>query len=619
MSDTEPESIKASMETKPENSATESSSNEVASGELKPLRIWPAVLLLLLMATARFLPSAIEDAPLLLMMVAVIGPVVLGGLILLWWLTFSRASLKERLVGFFGALLIAVGCVLSLDQTMMGPGIMMVAAPLGTAAFGIGAVLMCRWQSFKRTIVMLLMTLCGFGYSTLLRSEGMWGHFALDLHWRWEPTAEELMLADREDAPSSVEAIRSEVEMDEWLADPQWTQFRGLKRVSQQHGPAIQTDWSANPPELVWKIPVGPGWSSFAVAGNLLFTQEQRGEQETVVCYTADEGIEVWSQEIESRFFDPLGGPGPRATPTLSGGSVFVQGASGQLQRLDAKTGESIWEVDVREVADREPPMWGFSSSPLVVGEVVIVHAGGDGDKGTLAFDIESGELKWSAAAGDHSYSSPQLLNLFGDDYVVMFTNAGMKILDPESGESRCDFEWKLEGYSAVQPQRTAGNSIVLASQQETRCLELTQADDGFTVEERWASRKLKPDFNDFVVHDGYAYGFDAEIFACIDLESGQREWKRGRYGKGQVLMLVDSGVLLVISERGEVVLLAANPSKHEELAKFEALEGKTWNHPVVIGDRLYIRNSHAGGCYGLRVKSDSESKDRFAIGERSP
>ncbi|MEP1644807.1 PQQ-binding-like beta-propeller repeat protein [Rhodopirellula bahusiensis] len=609
MSDAELESIEKAAE----DSASEPSTTERVAKELSPLRVWPAVVLLVLMAIARFVPPTIEDAPLILMMVAVIGPVVLGALILLWWLTFSRASLKERLVGFFGALLIALGCILSLDKTMIGPGIMMVTVPLGTAAFGIGVVLLSRWLSFNRTIVALLLALCGFGYSTLLRSEGMWGHFALDLHWRWEPTAEELMLADRADAPTSDAAISSDAEMDEWLADPQWTQFRGPGRVSQQHGPAIQTDWLTNKPELIWKIPVGPGWSSFAVAGNLLFTQEQRGEQETVVCYTADEGIEVWSQEIESRFFDPLGGPGPRATPTLSDGSVFVQGASGQLQRLDAKTGESIWEVDVREVADREPPVWGFSSSPLVVGSAVIVHAGGEGDKGTLAFEIESGELKWSTAAGDHSYSSPQLLNLFGEDYVVMFTNAGMNILDPESGESRCDFEWKLEGYSAVQPQVIAGNSIVLASQQETRCLGLTQTADGFEVEERWSSRKLKPDFNDFVIHDGYAYGFDAEVFACVDLETGQREWKRGRYGKGQVLMLADSGVLLVIGERGELILLVANPSKHEELARFEALEGKTWNHPVVIGERLYVRNSQEAACYRLPVENESENPDDLA------
>ncbi|WP_037252482.1 PQQ-binding-like beta-propeller repeat protein [Rhodopirellula europaea] len=609
MSDTETES---NEEATPENSAAESSISDGASGGLKsgglkPLRVWPAVVLLLLMAIARFGPGRVEDAPIMLLMVSVIGPVILGGLILLWWLTFSRASMKERLVGFFGALLIAGGCIYSLDETMIGPGIMIVAVPFGTAAFGIGAVLLSGWLSFQRTIIVLLLTLCGFGYATLLRNEGMWGNFALDLHWRWEPTAEELMLADRSDSPSASDVMSSTDEVDEWLANPQWPQFRGPGGVSQQSGPAIATDWSSKKPELVWKVPVGPGWSSFAVAGNLLFTQEQRGEKETVVCYTADEGKEVWAQEIESRFFDPLGGPGPRATPTLSGGSVFAQGASGQLQRLDAKSGEKIWEVDLREVADREPPMWGFSSSPLVIGSVVVVHAGGDGDKGTLAFDIESGDLKWSAPAGDHSYSSPQLLTLSDEKYVAMFTNAGMNVLDPATGESRCDYEWKLDGYSAVQPQVFSGDLVVLASQEETRCFKLTPTESGFEVEERWSSRKLKPDFNDFVIHDGHAYGFDAEIFTCIDLESGKRNWKRGRYGKGQVLMLAESGVLLVVGERGEIVLLEANPSEHQELSTFQAIEGKTWNHPVVIGDRLYVRNSQEAACYQLPMEAEPE------------
>lgn len=590
-----------------EQSATVHPAGDQSTSVLQPLRIWPAVVFLLGMAIARFVPGMVEDAPITLLMVAVIGPVILGGLIWLWWLTFSRASMKERLVGFFGALLIAGGCIYSLDETMIGPGIMMVAVPFGTAAFGIGAVLLSRWLSFGRTIIVLLLTLCGFGYATLLRNEGMWGNFALDLHWRWEPTAEELMLADRSDAPPTSDVVSSSDEMDEWLTNPQWPQFRGPEGLSQQHGPPMLTDWSTKKPELLWKIPVGPGWSSFAVAGNLLFTQEQRGEKETVVCYTADAGKEVWAQEIESRFFDPLGGPGPRATPTLSGGSIFAQGASGQLQRLDAKSGEKIWEVDLREVADREPPMWGFSSSPLVVGSVVVVHAGGKGDKGTLAFDVESGDLKWSAAAGDHSYSSAQLLTLSGEKYVVMFTNAGMNVLDPATGESRCDYAWKLDGYSAVQPQVYSDGMVVLASQEETRCLEMTPTENGFAVEERWSSRKLKPDFNDFVIHDGHAYGFDAEIFTCIDLKSGKRNWKRGRYGKGQVLMLADLDVLLVVSERGEIVLLEANPSKHQELSTFQAIEGKTWNHPVVIGDRLYVRNSQEAACYQLPMEAEPE------------
>ena len=605
MSDTQPNPTNATDGTQPKPSATENSPPERPSSEFRPLRIWPAVVLLLGMAITRFVPRAIEETPILLLMVSVFGPVILGGMLLVWWLTFSRATMKERIVGFIGTLLIAIGCMLSLDETMIGPGIMMVAAPLGTAAFGISAVLLSRWLSFKRTIVVLLIAACGFGYATLLRSEGMWGHFALDLRWRWEPTTEEAMFAERSNAPMGNAVIDSPSEVDEWLADPQWPQFRGPDRVSQQQGLAIETDWSANEPKRLWKIPVGPGWSSFAVAGNLLYTQEQRGEKESVVCYTADEGKQVWAQDIESRFYDPLGGPGPRATPTLSGGNVFVQGASGVLQRLDAKSGESIWKVDLRQLADREPPMWGFASSPLVVDSVVIVHAGGKDDKGTLAFDVNSGALKWSAAAGDHSYSSPQLLSLWKDDYVVMFTNAGMNILEPESGVSRCDYQWKLNDYSAVQPQVISGDSILLATQGETRCLRMVQAQNGFAVEDRWTSRNLKPDFNDFVVHGGHAYGFDAKIFTCIDLESGERKWKRGRYGKGQVLMLTESGVLLVISEQGEVVLLAANPSKHQELSKFQALEGKTWNHPVVVDDRLYLRNSQEAACYRLPLSDD--------------
>ncbi|QDT08435.1 PQQ-binding-like beta-propeller repeat protein [Planctomycetes bacterium K23_9] len=591
------------------NEMTDDAKPAGSSSDFRPLRIWPALVLLVGMAITRFVPPMIEDAPILLLMVSVIGPVVLGGLLLIWWLTLSRATMKERIVGFVGTLIIAGGSMALLDKTMIGPGIMMVAFPLGTAAFGIGAILFSRCLSFRRTIVVLLLAVCGFGYATLLRSEGMWGHFALDLHWRWEPTAEEKLLADRLKSPLNATAIGSADEVDQWLANPQWPQFRGPGGVSKQQGPAIETNWSTNAPELIWKIPVGPGWSSFSVAGNLLFTQEQRGEKETVVCYTADAGKEVWAHEIESRFFDPLGGPGPRATPTIAGASVFVQGASGQLQRLDAKTGESIWEVDLRKAADREPPVWGFSSSPLIVDSVAVVHAGGEGDKGTLAFDVQTGDLKWSAPAGDHSYSSPQLVRLGDEKFVAMFTNKGFDLLDPKSGASRFNYQWKIDGYTAVQPQVVMGDSILLATEGETRCLRISQGDDGFQAEERWTSRNLKPDFNDFVVHEGHAYGFDAKIFTCIDVETGERRWKRGRYGKGQVLLLFKSGVLLVISERGEIVLLDANPAKHQELAKFKAIEGKTWNHPVVIGDRLYLRNAQEAACYQLPLKEEAGSQ----------
>lgn len=330
-----------------EQSATGHPAGDQSASVLKPLRIWPAVVLLLGMAIARFVPGMVEDAPIMLLMVAVIGPVILGGLIWLWWLTFSRASTKERLVGFFGALMIAGGCIYSLDETMIGPGIMMVAVPFGTAAFGIGAVLLSRWLSFGRTIIVLLLTLCGFGYATLLRNEGMWGNFALDLHWRWEPTAEELMLADRSDAPTS-DVVSSSDEMDEWLTNPQWPQFRGPEGVSQQHGPPMLTDWSTKKPELVWKVPVGPGWSSFAVAGNLLFTQEQRGEKETVVCYTADAGKEVWPRKLnrDSSIRSEVQVPEQhrRCPAEVSLRKVRADSCNGCMRRVAKKFGKWICE-----------------------------------------------------------------------------------------------------------------------------------------------------------------------------------------------------------------------------------------------------------------------------------
>ena len=133
-----------------------------------------------------------------------------------------------------------------------------------------------------------------------------------------------------------------------------------------------------------------------------------------------------------------------------------------------------------------------------------------------------------------------------------------------------------------------------------TRRIRIVAGQDGWSAEEMWTSLNMKPDFNDMVLYEGHAYGFDNRIFACIDLETGQRKWKGGRYGKGQILLLEDSGQILVASERGEVVLLKADPSEHVELGKFQAITGKTWNHPIVIGDRLYVRNSQEAACFEL-------------------
>ena len=594
------------------NPSSESVSDSKLPGRYKPLRVWPAVLLVVTAIVSRLVaPLFMEDGPMFLAFLTMMAPLFACGLILLWWLAISRATILERVVGLVGTLVVAGIAIAISHSTMLGPGTMFVTLPLGTGAFALGAILCCRYLSFNRTVIAILLASCGFGFGALLRSNGMWGSFAMALDWRWVPSAEEAMLAERDSSPEATAELVTQAEFDTWLADPQWPGFRGPGSVSQQHGPPIESDWTAHEPELLWKIPVGPAWSSFAVAGNLLYTQEQHGDQELVVCYLADSGKEVWRQSIDSRFFDSLGGPGPRATPTLANGGLFVQGASGHLQRLDPRNGSVIWKQDLRKVAKREPPVWGFSSSPLVVGQNVVVHAGGNDDKGLLAFDTETGDLAWSAAAGDHSYCSAHRAELGDQEVVLMLTNAGLNVVDPATGEQRLNYKWKHDGYRVLQPQLVDGDSVLLPTGMGvgTRKLRIIDTDGTLSAEETWTSLDLKPDFNDFVVYDGHMYGFDGSLFTCVDLETGDRVWKKGRYGKGQVLLLADSQLLLVATEFGEVVLLSASPTGHEELAKLAAIEGKTWNHPVVVGDRLYVRNAQEAACFRLPLKAGNETE----------
>ena len=323
---------------------------------------------------------------------------------------------------------------------------------------------------------------------------------------------------------------------------------------------------------------------------------------ETVVCYDAETGREVWKREIETRFDDPLGGPGPRATPMLADGGLYVTGATGAFMRLDPLTGEIVWKQDLTTVAQRKPPMWGFAASPLVTGGLAIVYAGGLGDKGLLAFDAASGALRWSAASPSDSYASPQLNTILGEALILTLSNDGLLLVDPATGRERLNYHWPFQQYRALQPHVVGNDTILLPTPMNagTRSIRITKPGDQFAAQELWTSRNLKPDFTDLVTYQGYAYGNDAGIWTCIDLKTGEGKWKGGRYGKGQALLLENSGLLLIAAEQGQVVLVLADPNRYSEVASFKALEGKTWNHPVLVGDRLYLRNAQEAAAYKL-------------------
>jgi outer membrane protein assembly factor BamB len=364
----------------------------------------------------------------------------------------------------------------------------------------------------------------------------------------------------------------------------------------------IATDWSGSPPVELWRRKAGPGWSSFAVGGGLLYTQEQRGPDEIVTCREVATGRRVWRHKDAARFWESNAGAGPRATPTLFEGRVYTCGATGIVNALDAADGTAAWSRDLASDTGVKTPHWGFASSPLVVDDLVIVAARGK----LIAYDRATGTPRWQGPSDAGGYSSPQLATLGGVRQVLLLNGDGVLSVAPRTGKQLWAHAWSGDGI--VQPTLTTDGDVLIGtgsgigsdSGMGVRRLAVAYGPTGWTAQERWTSVGLKPYFNDVVVHAGHAYGFDGGFLACIDLADGQRKWKGGRYGYGQVILVRDQDLLVVLSEKGELALVAATPEQFKELARLRAIEGKTWNHPVLAGDVLLARNGQEMVAYRL-------------------
>lgn len=567
----------------------------------KPLRMGPAMALMAVIVLCRYVPRFIEGASSQFWYVPVFFPLLASVLMLIWWVAGSRATGREKLIGFFGFILAVAVVVLLSHPTMRGMLTTYLTLPLGMIGFGLGAYFYRGMPSKQRVKGVLVGAVLAMSITLFLQNFGITGAYAFELHSRWSAAPGAGSWA--KSAPPKAEGVGAQIEAA--IATAEWAGFRGADRMGHTKAPQLATDWSANPPKLLWKKPVGAGWSSFAVAGPFAFTQEQRGPCEVVACYEVATGNEVWTQQREARFDEAMGGPGPRATPTLSDGAVFVTSALGVLLRLKAGTGEVVWQQDFKSLSGRkELPMWGYAASPLVTNSLVIIYAGGEGDKGVMAFDAASGQPKWSVACGPESYSSPQLSKVLGEDTLLMLTNDGLLFLDPATGKVRLNYEWKFQGYRALQPTVIGEDVILLPTpmSEGTRAIRVSKKGDQLAAEELWTSKQLKTDFSDLIAHKGYVYGIDGSMFSCVDLKTGTRAWKGGRYGKGQALFLDSSDLILMAAEDGRVVLIQTDPIAHKELTSFPALQGKTWNHPVLIGDNLLVRNATEAACYALPV-----------------
>ena len=563
-----------------------------------PLRLWPGVVAVTLQWLVRFgLPMVAPDA-----LEFSVGGGVLGGLaVVVWWAFFSRAPRSERW-GAVALMIVALGAASrilhpSIATGMMGMAFPIYAIPVLSLAFVVWAVATQRRSKGFRHATMVATILLACGVWTLLRTNGITGDAASDFAWRWAQTAEERLLAHANDKRAAIPPAPAAAKT---AAD--WPGFRGPHRDGVVPGVRIETDWSRWPPVELWRRPIGPGWSSFAVRGGLLYTQEQRGSDEVVACYNVTTGEPVWTHRDTARFWESNAGAGPRSPPTLGNGRVYTFGATGILNALDTGSGGAVWSRNAASDTGTKVPEWGFASSPLVVGDVVIVAVAGK----LAAYDLATGKSRWSGPDGGAGYSSPHLLTIDGVAQILLMSRRGATSVAPADGTLLWEYPWRSD-VRIVQPALTSDGDVLMSAVSAgggtgMRRIAVVHGPGRWTVEERWTSAGLKPYFNDFIVHKGHAYGFDGSILACIDLKDGKRQWKGGRYGHGQLLLLSDQDLLLVLSEEGELALVAAAPDQFTELARFPAIKGKTWNHPALAGDVLLVRNGQEMAAFRLSL-----------------
>ncbi|MFN5314415.1 MAG: PQQ-binding-like beta-propeller repeat protein [Planctomyces sp.] len=565
----------------------------------RPLRMWPAWTLSLLMLVAMILTvtPSIPNRPRFFLMMG--GPFLLGLLFSAWVLLLSRLRWKEKLLlAFAGIASPLIAAQVSVPEDALRTAMFIYGVPLAMFLTTTG---LAAWHQHahrsRLTAVVLLLGWLSFG---LVRNNGFIGDYRPEFVWRWSPVHEQSLPAlPTSTANNSTTAAAPATE----AAPAEWPQYRGPAGDGAAPGGPTNPDWTTKPPAIVWQIDVGPAWSSFAFSHGRLLTQEQRGDAEYVSCYSADTGELIWSHADKSRFVEVVSGAGPRSTPAVHGGRVYAIGGRGLFNCLSETDGSLLWQHDFVTEYQASVPMWGFSGSPIVVDGLVVVFAGGAGDKGLVALNADTGELVWSLASGGMNYTTPRLLTLAGQRCLLFGDGSGIRGMEPATGKVL--FQYKPQGWEnapMVDLQQLAPDSLLtaLGDGAGLQRIDVAFTDGKWKFTERWTTKKLRPSFNDSLIHKGAVYGFNQAVFSCIDAETGERRWQGGRYGFGQAILLPESDCILVAAENGDAVLLKATPDKLQELGRIPTLNDKTWNHPIVVGNRAWLRNGRTAVCLDL-------------------
>ena len=379
----------------------------------------------------------------------------------------------------------------------------------------------------------------------------------------------------------------------------EWAQWRGPNRDGISPETGFLKNWPKEGPKVLWHIPFGDGYSGISIAQGKVYTMFAEGDDEFVVCLDASNGEEVWRFRSGAKFTEQRG-DGPRSMPTVHGDSVFALGAEGKLYALDARDGTKLWTHNFVEEFDSKIPTWGFSSSPLIEGNLVLVEAGGRDGKSIVAFDKKSGDVVWTTHTDAVGYSSPIAIDFGGTRQIIFLTSKTLLSLAPENGHIYWKYPWP-EGINIATPIFIPDDKIFISASYDKGVvlLKMIADEDRIEIEEAWKSRVMKNHFNSSVLQGDYLYGFDNAILTCIEIDTGEEQWRQRGFGKGSLLLA--DGHLIILGEGGKLALVEVSPNEYKEKARFQLFDDKCWTVPTLAGGKLYLRNQKDLVCLDLR------------------
>jgi outer membrane protein assembly factor BamB len=567
------------------------------------LRIWPVGLIAVLGLWCWFGPTYLEQADMYRFGALALGALGQTLLILVWTLGFSKAKLRTRIfMLLFGIGTIMVAAIL--QHQSIGISILLFGIPMAIMSLG-GFLFLTskmRWES-RRWILALAWALPILAW-VFVRNDGFKASFFPEVRGRWTKSSEQKLASKRTQHGNRELAIEPKAS--------DWSRFRGTKL----DGKPAKSELTANPKGIrtVWKQPAGPSWSSVIVVGEGLFTFEQRGENEAVVCLEAATGNQVWAYEYPCRFEDStrVSGAGPRGTPTYYQGKLYTVGAKGHIKSITASSGQLVWERELMEDVGGNIPVWGFSTSPLLVDDCCYVMSNADSEKSeckadVVCYDANNGSIRWKGTGFGATYSSPTIVDLQGVRQLLVAhlgshnEEAGQQVIsrDPATGKELWRYSSQQSGMTMTTPIQLDDSSLLIVDGPAgaTRLTVTKEKDsDTWTVTKSWSQGKMLPEYSDLVVQGNLVVGLSKDFLTALNLESGKLLWKKRGFGGGQVIATQDA--ILVQAEQGTLSLVSVNEKGATSIAESEGIVGKTWNHPIQVGNRLYARNAEEIACF---------------------